>query len=137
MGKSYKIFGTADKFAGREGEIFTEEVHDEETQESFEAKIMVSSVPREGYCPLTFESSRGGVILQGDWYVKIIGREAEEEEEVTVFEETRLGARKGYMLRSMTAEQKTKLKQEIMSSELEKRLKRKQELVKDILKKSE
>lgn len=68
--------------------------------------------------------------------MKILEREEEGEEGVTVFESMRLGERRGYMLRSMMAEgDKGKSKKETMTTELEKRLKRKQQLVADLLKK--
>ena len=60
----------------------------------------------------------------------------EGEDEVKVFESMRLGERRGYMLRSMMAEgDKGKSKKETMTTELEKRLKQKQQLVADLLKK--
>jgi hypothetical protein len=57
------------------------------------------------------------------------------EDEITVFESMKLGDRRGYMLRSMMAEEKEKEKKETMTSELEKRWKQKQELVDRLLKK--
>ncbi len=136
MGEVYKVFvpeGELDKFKNREDKVFTEVLVDEETRETFEAKIMVSQSPLEGYDELLLQG-RGGFV-QGKWYVKILEREEEEIEPVTVFEAKRLGERKGYMLRSMMAEEKAKVKKETMTTELEKRLKRKRELVKEVLKK--
>lgn len=137
--KKYKIFiselefaATLAKFREQPDQIFDFSLQDEETKEGFKAKVMVSTQPGDGYDGLTIESSRG--FMAEGWYVKIVEREdAQEEEEITIFQQTRLGARRGYMLSSIMAEEKTRLKKEIMTSELEKRLKRKQELVKEIL----
>jgi len=135
--KKYKLFVTdIDKFKGHEDEVFTEtSLVDEETQDHFQAKIMVSQSPQEGYDELELESDRG-YIATGH-YVKIVERLEEEEESVTVFQSKRLGERRGYMLRSMMAEDKDQLKKETMTSELEKRLKRKQEIVQQLLKKKD
>ena len=135
MAAKYKIFipeDELDKFKGRGDEVFTETLLDEETHGAIEAKIIVSETPKEGYEELTIQA-RGG-FLSGTWYVKILETEDEEEESVTVFQAARLGERRGYMLRSMMAEQKDDLKKETMTSELQKRLKRKQEIVKELLK---
>jgi ABC-type phosphate transport system auxiliary subunit len=135
MSKVYKVFtpeDELDKFKGREGKVFTETVMDEETREAFQADIMVSQSPQEGYEELLIQA-RGG-FLPGKWFVKILKREEEKEEAVTVFEAKRLGERRGYMLRSMMAEEKAELKKETMTTELEKRMKRRQEIVKDLLK---
>jgi len=136
MAKRYRIFvpeTELDKFKGQEDRIFSETLVDEETQETFQAKIMISQSPREGYDELVLQAR--GSFIPGQWYLKIVEREEEEESEpVTVFEAKRLGERKGYMLRSMMAEEKEKLKKETMTSELEKRLRRKQEIVKELLK---
>ena len=139
--KKYKMFineveftATLAKFKEQQNEILNFSLQDEETKEVFKAKIMVSPQPGDSFDELILESSRG-FMVEG-WYVKIVEREDAEEEEITVFQETRLGARRGYMLSSI-AEDKIKLKKEMMTSELEKRLKRKQELVKEILGKEE
>lgn len=138
MTKTYSVFTPEDKlgkFEAGEGEVLTETLMDTETREQFTAKITVSRSPQEGYDKLLIQGR--GFFLSGDWYVKILERVEEEEAPVTVFEATRLGARRGYMLRSMMAEEKKKLKRETMTTELEKRLKRKQEIVKKLLGKKE
>ena len=135
MGAKYKIFvpeHELGKFKGKEDEVFIETLIDEETHGAFQAKIMISESPKEGYEELVIQA-RGG-FLAGNWYCKILAKEEEETEPVTVFQATRLGERRGYMLRSMMAEDKKEMKKEIMTTELEKRLKRKQEIVKDVLK---
>ena len=135
--KTYTIFVPEDnleKFRDQEGEVFQETLIDEATREQFEAKVMVSKSPGEDYCRLRLQG-RGGFV-PGEWFVKIVERAEEEDEDVTVFESMRLGERRGYMLRSMMAESdKGASKKETMTTELEKRLKRKQELVAEILKK--
>ena len=134
--KTYTIFVPEDnleKFRDQEGEVFQETLIDEATREQFEAKVMVSNSPGEDYCRLMLQG-RGGFV-SGEWFVKIVERAEEEDEDVTVFESMRLGERRGYMLRSMMAESdKGASKKETMTTELEKRLKRKQELVAEILK---
>lgn len=136
--KTYKIFvpeDTLDRFINQEGKVFNEILIDETTREQFQAKVIVSQSGGEGYDSLILQG-RGGFI-SGDWFVKIVEREGEEEEdEVTIFESKRLGQRRGYMLRSMMAEsEKTEAKKEIMTTELKKRLKQKQKLVSEMLKK--
>ncbi len=136
--KTYKIFvpeSDLDKFASQEEKVFSEMVIDETTKEQFQARVMVSQSPGEGYDKLILQG-RGGFI-SGDWFVKIVGREdEEEEEEVTIFESKRLGQRRGYMLRSMMAEgDRSASRKEIMTAELQKRLKQKQKIVADMLKK--
>jgi len=135
--RAYRIFvpeSDLGKFADQEGKVFKETLIDEATREQFQAKVTVSQSPGEGYDKLILQG-RGGFI-SGDWFVKILEREEEGEEGVTVFESMRLGERRGYMLRSMMAEgDKGKDKKETMTTELEKRLKRKQQLVADLLKK--
>ena len=135
--KTYTIFVPEDnlgKFEGQEGVVFTETLIDESTREQFEAKVMVSGSRGEGYDRVQLQG-RGG-FLSGEWFVKIVAREDEDEDEVTIFESMKLGDRRGYMLRSMMAESdRSKDKKETMTTELEKRLKRKQELVAEILKK--
>jgi len=136
--KTYSVFTPEDKlgkFEAHEGEVFTEILMDTETREQFTAKIMVSQSPQEGYDKLLIQGR--GFFIGGDWYVKILERVEEEAAPVTVFEAARLGARRGYMLRSMMAEEKEKLKKETMTTELEKRLKRKREIVKKLLEKKE
>jgi len=135
--KTYTIFVPEDnlgKFEAQEEEVFRETLIDESTREQFEAKVMVSRSRKEGYERVRLQG-RGG-FLSGEWFVKIVEREDEDEDEVTVFESMKLGDRRGYMLRSMMAESdRSKSKKETMTTELEKRLKRKQELVAEILKK--
>jgi hypothetical protein len=137
-GQIYRIFvPDFDKFKGHEGEVLEEEIIDENTLEVFKAKIKVSHEPLEGYFPLRLEGSgRSSLILEGQWYVQILER-IEEEETTTVFQGLRMGQRRGYMLRSMLQEEKEKAKQELMTKELESRLKKKQELVKELRKKEE
>jgi len=135
MGKKYRIFIAEkgmEKVKEMEGKVLNEVVIDEDTQEQFQAKIIISASPEEGYDELIIQE-RGGYI-EGKWYVKILARE-EEEEEMTVFESMRLGDRRGYMLRSMMAEGKEKMKKELMTKELEKRWKQKRELIDKLLKK--
>lgn len=135
MSKVYKVFvpeDALDKFKGREGELFTETLVDEETRAAFQAKIMVSQSPQEGYDELVLQG-RGGFV-SGQWYVKIVEREEEAEEAVTVFEAKRLGARRGYMLRSAMAEGEKSSEKEATAMELEKRMKRRQEITTELLK---
>ena len=137
MAKSYRIFvKNFDAFKEQEGKVFTDILHDEETHETFQVKMIVSKSPQEGYDKLVLESPRA-YLAQDQWYVNIIEREEEATEAVTIFEGKRLGERKGYMLRSMMAEDKAKLKKEIMTSELKARLERKQKIVEELLKKKE
>ena len=137
--KIYRIFVPEDdleKFRNHEETVFTETVIDESTREQFEAEIMVSESPDKEYDKLLIQG-RGGLV-SGEWFVKIVKRmdDEEEEEDVTVFESMRLGQRRGYMLRSMMAESdKGSTKKETMTSELQKRLKRKQQLVEELLNK--
>ena len=137
--KTYRIFVPEDaleKFVGKEGEAFSETLIDEGTREQFPAKVMVSQTGGEGYDRLILQG-RGGFV-SGEWFVKIVEREEEEEEDdkVTIFESKRLGQRRGYMLRSMMGEEdRAEAKKEIMTTELEKRLKQKQKLMKEMLKK--
>jgi hypothetical protein len=135
MAKRYRIFipeKGLEKVKEMEGVASREVVIDEDTQEQFHAKIMISAEPSEGYDDLVIQE-RGGYI-EGKWYIKILERE-EEDEEITVFESMKLGERRGYMLRSMMAEESEKAKKETMTSELEKRWKQKQQLVSKLLKK--
>ena len=135
--RTYRIFvpeSDLGKFADQEGTVFKETLIDEATREQFQAEVAVSQSPGEGYDKLLIQG-RGGFI-SGDWFVKILEREEEGEAEVTVFESMRLGERRGYMLRSMMAEgDKGMSTKETMTTELEKRLKQKQQLVADLLKK--
>ena len=133
MAKKYRIFipeKGIEKVKEREGKVSSDVVIDEDTREQFRAKIVVSAVPQEGYDELVIQE-RGGY-LPGNWYIKVLERE-EEEEGITVFESMKLGDRRGYMLRSMMAEDKEKEKKEVMTSELEKRWKQKRELVDKLL----
>ena len=138
MGKRYRMFvpeDKLDKMKEKEGQVLSELLIDEDTEEQFQAKVMISSSPKKGYHNLVLQGR--GEFVAGDWYVKVLEREEEKEEAITVFESMRLGERRGYMLRSMMAEEKAELKKETMTTELQKRLKRKQEVVKEILKKEE
>lgn len=138
--KTYKIFvpeSDLEKFLDKEKKVFSEMVIDETTKEQFQAKVMISQSPEEGYDKLILQGR--GSFISGDWFVKIVAREEEEEEEekVTVFESKRLGQRRGYMLRSMMAESdRSKSRKEIMTRELQKRLKQKQKIVSEMLKKN-
>jgi len=137
MGKRYRIFLSGEEFERvneKEGKVLSQVVLDIDTQEHFQAKVVLSSSPKEGYDEIAIVSERG-TFKPGQWYMKVLEREEAEEEEITVFESMRLGERRGYMLRSMVAEEKAKLKKETMGTELEKRLKRKQEIVKKLLQK--
>ncbi|RJX19994.1 MAG: hypothetical protein C4575_07410 [Desulforudis sp.] len=137
--KTYRVFVPEDelnKFENPGDKLFTETVIDEDTQEAFRAKIMVSTSLLEGYDSLLLQG-RGG-FLPGQWFVKIVERDEEDEDEsVTVFESMRLGERRGYMLRSMMAEteERKKKKEEIMTTELEKRLQKKRQLIEQLLNK--
>ncbi|OPY65833.1 MAG: hypothetical protein A4E63_02814 [Syntrophorhabdus sp. PtaU1.Bin050] len=134
MAPKYKLFVSEDQldiFKGKDDVVFTEELMDEETHEAFRAQVMIRDSAKEGYEELIIQV-RGG-FLAGTWYVKVIEKEEEEPEETTVFQAAKLGERRGYMLRSMMAEQKGLLKKETMTDELEKRMKKKQELVQKVL----
>jgi hypothetical protein len=122
-----------DKYEGHEGEVLEERIEDQDTGEPFDAKIMVSKTPQEGYDELVLATSRG-MLIEGKWFVKVLER-IEEEEVITVFESKKLGDRRGYMLKSMLAEEKTERKKEIMTTDLEEKLKRKREIAAEILKK--
>ena len=137
MAKRYRIFvpeKETEKVNEMRGRVTSQVVIDEDTMEQFEAQIMISEEPEEGYDELIIQE-RGGN-LPGQWYVKILKRE-EEEEEITVFESMKLGDRRGYMLRSMMAEEKEKEKKETMTTELEKRWKQKRALVDKLLEKKQ
>ncbi len=136
--KTYRLFipeEQVEKFKGQEGTLFAETLIDEDTQEAFRAKIIVSQLPQEG-CDRLLLQARSG-FLPGPWFVKIVEQEEDEEEAVKVFESMRLGERRGYMLRSMMAEgeEKSKRKEAIMTTELEKRLQKKRDLVETLLSK--
>ena len=138
MAPKYKLFVAEDQldmFKGKDDVVFTQELMDEETHEAFHAKVMISQSPNEDYDELLIQVR--GDFLEGSWYVKVIEREEEEPEEMTVFQAAKLGERRGYMLRSMMAEQKGSLKKQIMTDELEKRMKKKQELVNRVLHKKD
>ncbi len=116
----------------KEGQPFkVKSIIDEDTLGACEAEITVSSKSEEGFDELVVETPRG-FLITGQWYVKI-RREEEEEEEVTVFESRRFSDRRGYMLRSMMAEEKADLKEKIMTGELEERLRLKQEMARKVL----
>lgn len=137
MAKRYRIFipeKGSEKIKEMEGQVLSEVVIDEDTREQFPAKIMISASPQEGYDELVIQE-RGGN-LPGEWFIKVLEREEEEDEGITVFESMKLGDRRGYMLRSMMAEEKEKEKKETMTSELEKRWKQKRELVDKLLEKN-
>ena len=126
-------FGAFNALKGQEGEVLTRSLLDPESRGMFEAKIMLSQTPQEGYDELVLEG--GGLArVEGQWYVKILEREEEEEEAVTVFQSLKLSDRRGYMLKSMMGEQKTERKKEIMTTELEEKLRRKREITEKILK---
>ena len=134
--RTYRLFipeEQVEKFKGQDETLFTETLIDEDTQEAFRAKITVSQLPQEGYDRLLLQVRSG--FLPGPWFVKIVEQEEDEEEAVKVFESMRLGERRGYMLRSMMAEteEKGKKKEAIMTTELEKRLQKKRELVETLL----
>ncbi len=137
MEKRYRIFVPEkglEMVKGIQGKVVDQVVIDEDTQEQFQAKVMISEAYEEGYSELLIQE-RGGYV-EGKWYIKIMERE-EEAEEITVFESLKLGDRRGYMLRSMMSEDKEKIKKELMTEELERRWKQKKELVDKIIKKGE
>jgi hypothetical protein len=137
VAKRYRIFipeKGAEKLNEMRGRATSDVVIDEDTQEQFEAQILISAEAEEGYDELVIQE-RGGY-LPGKWYVKIVERE-EEDEGITVFESMKLGDRRGYMLRSMMAEDKEQEKKEAMTTELEKRWKQKRELVDKVLEKKQ
>jgi hypothetical protein len=137
--KIYRMFvDDIEKFDGPEGEIIEKDLLDEDTRGFLNnTKVILSRTPQEGYANLRLQGTgRSTVTLDGKWYVKVL-EEEEDEEAGTVFEGLRLGQRKGYMLRSMLQEDKDKLKKETMTTELEQRLKRKKEMLKELRKKKE
>ena len=115
------------KFQGQEERVFKENVSDLEAGEQFQAKIMVSQTPQKGYEPLQIQIR--GDYVKGDWFIKIVEREKEEEAEVTIFKPAKLSERRGYMLRSMMEDDKLTRKREIMTEQLEEREKKKKEVV--------
>lgn len=134
--RTYRIFipeEQTEKFKVQDGNLFTDTLINEDTQEAFRAKIIVSQIQQEGYDHLLLQIRSG--FLPGPWFVKIVEQEEDEEEAVKVFESMRLGERRGYMLRSMMAEgeEKSKKNEAIMTTELEKRLQKKRELVENLL----
>jgi len=137
MAKRYRIF-VPERVTQTVNEMrrqaTTQVVIDEDTMEQFEAQIMISEELEEGYDELIIQE-RGGNLM-GQWYVKILKR-TEEEEDITVFESMKLGERKGYMLRSMMAEEKQKEKKEAMTTELVKRWKQKRAILDKVLKKEQ
>lgn len=135
--KTFTIFVPEDdleKFLKQEGEILNETLIDEETREQFQAKVIVSRTGGKDFHNLHLQGR--GAFLSGEWFVKITETEEEGDEEFTIFESKRYGQRRGYMLRSMMAEgDKAAEKKETMTTELQKRLKQKQKLVEELLKK--
>jgi hypothetical protein len=135
--KTYTIFvpeNDLEKFLKQEGEILDETLIDEETREQFQAKVIVSRTGGKDFHNLHLQGR--GAFLSGEWFVKITETEEEEDEGFTIFESKRYGQRRGYMLRSMMAEgDKAAEKKETMTTELQKRLKQKQKLVEELLKK--
>jgi hypothetical protein len=137
MAKRYRIFipeKGKEKAKEMVGKVLDEVIIDEDTQSQFEAKVIISESPGEGYDELLIQE-RGGYV-EGHWYIRIVEIE-EMEEEMTVFESMKLGDRRGYMLRSMMAEEKDTVKKEIMTKDLQKRWKQKKELVDKLLGKGE
>ncbi len=135
--KTYTIFVPEDdleKFLKHEGEILEETLIDEETREHIEAKVIISRTGGKDFHNLHLQGR--GAFLSGEWFVKIVEEKDEEDEKFTIFESKRYGQRRGYMLRSMMAESdKAEAKKETMTTELQKRLKQKQKLVEELLKK--
>jgi ABC-type phosphate transport system auxiliary subunit len=135
--KIYTIFVPEDdleKFLKQEGEILNETLIDEETREQFQAKVVVSRTGGKDFHNLHLQGR--GAFLSGEWFVKVIETDEEEDEGFTIFESKRYGQRRGYMLRSMMAEgDKAAEKKETMTTELQKRLKQRQKLVEELLKK--
>lgn len=116
----------------KEGQPFkVDSIIDEDTRGACEAEVVISSQPAEGFDELVVETPRG-FLISGKWFVKVLKRE-EEEEEVTVFESLRFSDRRGYMLRSMMAEDRAREKEKLMTQELEERLRQKQEMAKRVL----
>ena len=116
------------------GKLIEIEVMDMESKSWFPTRSLISQQPMEGGEPAALVSRVARVVEEGEWFIKIVERiEEEEEEGITIFVSKRAGERRGYMLKSMMAEQKAKLKQETMTEELESRLKRKQEIVEEVL----
>ena len=134
--KTYTIFVPEDdleKFLREEGEILDETLIDEGTREQFEAKVIVSRKGGKDFHKLHLQGR--GAYLTGEWFVKIVETEDDEEEDFTIFESKRYGQRRGYMLRSMMAEgDREAAKKETMTTELQKRLKQKQKIVEELLK---
>jgi len=108
---------------------------DEETLENFDCKVIISKIPQEGYHELTLQGISGDRI-RGEWHVKLLDQVEEEDEEITVFRSAKLSERRGYMLRSMIEEHKTERKEDIMTTELEERKRKKKELTEEIFKKA-
>ncbi len=128
-------FGKFDQFEGHEGEEYTWDLLDEEFKAQTLCRVLLSKTPKEGYDDLILEGI-GIERIEGKWYVKILERIGEDEEEdVTVFRSAKPSERRGYMLRSMAEEQKTERKKDIMTTELDKRKKRKKQLMEEALKK--
>src|SRR3972149_3226644 len=99
--RTYRLFvpeSDLGKFADQEGKAFKETLIDEATREQFQAEVGISQSPGDCYDKLLIQG-RGGFI-SGDWFVKILEREEEGEDEVKVFESMRLGEGRGYMVGS-------------------------------------
>ena len=128
-------FGSFEEFEGHEGEEFTKSLLDEQTREIIDCRMIVSKTPKEGYDELILEGI-GIQRLEGEWFVKILERIGEEDEEaITIFRSAKPSERRGYMLRSMMEEQKSERKTDIMTTELEERKRRKKQLTDVILRK--
>ncbi len=139
--KTYRVFVPEEqlgKFSDREDVVFEETVIDEDTQEAFQAKITVTQTPKEGYERLVLQGR--GAYVPGEWFVKILERQDDDDDEpITIFESKKLGDRRGYMLRSMISEteDKGKSKEQIMTTELQKKLEQRKKLVNELLKKKD
>ena len=133
MAKRYRIFISEkgkEKAKEMAGKVLDEIVIDEDTQSQFQAKVIISESPGEGYDELLIQE-RGGYV-EGQWYIMIVETE-DVEEAVTVFESMRLGERRGHMLTSMMAEEKDKMKKDIMTTGLQERWEQKRGLVNKLL----
>lgn len=127
-------FATFEEFEShQEGKEFIDDLLEERTREIFSCRMVVSLTPEEGYDELILEGI-GKKRLEGKWFVRILERIGEDEdEEITVFQSAKPSERRGYMLRSMVDEQKQERKMDIMTSELDEKKKRKQQLTEEIL----
>jgi len=126
--RTYRVFAPdVNEFRRQKGE-FEQELADENTKEHFQARIVLSDEPLEGYDLLIVQSKKMGSDYHEQCYVKIVERVEEDEEAGTIFRGQRLGQRRGYMLESMLQEREQK-KKDVMTTQLEERLKKKQELL--------